>query len=116
MIGQVRNLEQFAGILALDKWTCNADGRQAAFSNLHREKKYKVTFIDQGYCFNAGEWSFPDSPLRGIFLRNDLHVSVTGWESFEPWLTRLEEMSSAEIAARAENIPPEWCEHDVTLA
>ncbi len=46
MIGQVRNLETFAGILALDKWTCNADGRQAAFWRRLREKKYTATFID----------------------------------------------------------------------
>ncbi len=31
MIGRVRNLNHFAGMLAFDKWTCNADGRQAAF-------------------------------------------------------------------------------------
>ena len=31
MIGRVRNICIFAGILALDKWTCNADGRQVAF-------------------------------------------------------------------------------------
>src|SRR5512135_2179738 len=31
MIGQVKNLETFAGMLALDKWTCNANGRQAVF-------------------------------------------------------------------------------------
>ena len=31
MLGRVRNLEAFAGILAMDKWTGNADGRQAAF-------------------------------------------------------------------------------------
>jgi hypothetical protein len=112
MIGQVRNLETFAGILALDKWTCNADGRQAAFWRKLREKKYTATFIDQGYCFNAGEWSFPDSPLRGVFMRNDVYVGVTGWESFEPWLTRLEEMPVEEIAACAEDIPPEWYEND----
>lgn len=112
MIGQVRNLETFAGILALDKWTCNADGRQAAFWRKLREKKYTATFIDQGYCFNAGEWSFPDSPLRGVFLRNDVYLGVTGWESFEPWLTRLEEMSVADIASCAEDIPSEWYEHD----
>lgn len=113
MIGQVRNLETFAGILALDKWTCNTDGRQAAFWRKLREKKYTATFIDQGYCFNAGEWSFPDSPLRGVFLRNDVYVGVTGWESFEPWLSLLEEMPLSEIAACAEEIPPEWYEHDV---
>ena len=31
MTRRVRNLPNFAGILAFDKWTCNADGRQAAF-------------------------------------------------------------------------------------
>ena len=31
VIGRIRNLPSFAGILAFDKWTCNADGRQAAF-------------------------------------------------------------------------------------
>lgn len=112
MIAQVRNLETFAGILALDKWTCNADGRQAVFSRRNREKKYKANFIDQGYCFNAGEWSFPDSPLRGVFVRNDVYVGVTGWESFEPWLSKLEAMSISEIANCAEDIPPEWYEHD----
>ena len=102
----------FAGILALDKWTCNADGRQAAFWRKTREKKYTATFIDQGYCFNAGEWSFPDSPLRGVFMRNDVYVGVTGWGSFEPWLTCLEEMPVDEIARCAEDIPPEWYEND----
>ena len=28
---EVRNLIEFAGILALDKWTCNINGRQAVF-------------------------------------------------------------------------------------
>ena len=27
-------------------------------------RQIPATFIDQGYCFNAGEWSFPDAPLR----------------------------------------------------
>jgi len=42
-------------MLALDKWTGNANGRQAAFWRKGRERKYTATFIDQGYCFNAGE-------------------------------------------------------------
>ena len=29
----------FAGVLALDKWTCNANGRQAAFWKRSRERK-----------------------------------------------------------------------------
>ena len=38
MIPRVRNLPTFAGALALDKWTCNANGRQAAFWKLSRER------------------------------------------------------------------------------
>jgi hypothetical protein len=45
-------------------------------------------------------------------MRNDVYVGVTGWESFEPWLSRLEEMPFEEIARCAENIPPEWHEHN----
>src|SRR6202035_2874146 len=31
VLGRVRNLEAFAGLLAMDKWTCNSDDRQVAF-------------------------------------------------------------------------------------
>ncbi len=107
-LAQVRNLETFAGMLAVDKWTCNANGRQAAFWRRTRERKYTVSFIDQGYCFNAGEWSFPDSPMRGVYLRNEVYLGVRGWESFEPWLSRLEGLGSEAIWATAETVPPEW--------
>jgi hypothetical protein len=30
------------------------------------ERKLNASCIGQGYCFNAGEWSFPDAPLRGV--------------------------------------------------
>ncbi len=58
MMSRVRNLRDFAGILALDKWTCNANGRQAAFWKKSRERKLTASFIDQGYCFNAGRVEF----------------------------------------------------------
>jgi hypothetical protein len=108
VLPRVRNLQSFAGMLALDKWTCNANGRQAAFWRRQRERKYHVTFIDQGYCFNAGEWTFPDPPLRGVYLRNEVYAWITGWASFEPWLSRLESLLEAEIWSCAEQVPPEW--------
>ena len=97
MLERLRNLETFAGILAMDKWTGNANGRQAAFWRKVREQKYTVAFIDQGYCFNAGEWTFPDYPLRGVYARNEVYDSVRGWESFEPWLSRIEGMGDDRI-------------------
>ncbi|HEY3825547.1 MAG TPA: HipA family kinase [Bryobacteraceae bacterium] len=111
-LNEVRNLEEFAGILALDKWTCNTNGRQAVFSRKQREKKYTATFIDYGYCFNAGEWVFRDSPLRGVYGRNAVYRGVTGWENFDPWLSRLETLKPETIWAIAETVPPEWYEGD----
>ena len=110
MMGQVRNVPDFAGALALDKWTCNANGRQVAFWKKVRERKFHASFIDQGYCFNAGEWSFPDAPLRGVFGRNDVYGCVTGWESFEPWLSRIESFPESSLWPLAEESPPEWYE------
>jgi hypothetical protein len=109
---EVRNLREFAGALALDKWTCNANGRQALFHRKGREKRYSATLIDQGFCFNAGEWRFVDAPLRGVYARNAVYRTVTGWESFEPWLSRIEALEAQRVWEIAETIPPEWYEGD----
>jgi hypothetical protein len=108
MFGLVRNLETFAGMLVVDKWTGNANGRQAAFWRKLRDRKYTAAFIDQGYCFNAGEWTFPDYPLRGVYARNEVYLGVRGWESFEPWLSRIERMEEDIVWTLAGEIPPEW--------
>ena len=112
---EVRNLDEFMGALVLDKWTCNANGRQALFHRKGRERRYSAAFIDQGFCFGAGEWRFDDAPLRGVYARNEVYRSVTGWESFEPWLTRLEELEGEKIWAIAETVPPEWYEGNAEL-
>lgn len=113
LLDSVSNLADFARVLVLDKWTCNADGRQAIFSRkLPRSRRYHATFIDQGYCFNAGEWTFPDFPLRGVYAHNSVYEVVTGWETFEPALSRAEEMDAQTIWQCAAGIPEEWCEGD----
>ena len=112
MLERVRNLETFAGMLALDKWTGNANGRQAAFWRKLRERKYTACFIDQGYCFNAGEWNFPDYPLRGVYAQNEVYTPVKSWQSFEPWLSNIEKMDEQCIWAAAAVIPPEWYASD----
>ncbi len=111
---EVKNLDEFAGILALDKWTANANGRQAVFTRRQRERRYKAAFIDFGYCFHAGEWRFEDAPLRGVYYRNDVYREVRGWESFEPWLSRLETMAAETVWAAAGEVPPEWYGGDTT--
>jgi len=112
MLEKVKNREAFGGMLVLDKWLGNANGRQAVFWKKSRERKYNLSFIDQGYCFNAGEWDFPDSPLRGVYARNCVYKDVRGWEAFEPWLSRIEKLDPGIVREIAGEIPPEWVGHD----
>ena len=112
MFEKVVNRESFAGILAVDKWLGNSDGRQSVYWKNPGDRGYKVSFVDQGYCFNAGEWNFPDLALHGVYYRNYVYAQVRGWHSFEPWLARIERFPLKVIHEIAGDIPPEWCVGD----
>lgn len=109
---RVRNPEAFLGALVFDKWTCNCDGRQMVFHRPVRSRRsaYNVLMIDQGFCFNCGEWNFPDSPIRSLYQRRVVYNSVRGLNSFEPFLSSVENLEEAELQEYASNIPEEWYE------
>jgi len=109
---RVINRFDLARALVLDKWTCNADGRQAVFTRLALNAGYEVSLIDQGYCFNAGEWRFEDLPLRGVYYRNFVYQHVSYWDNFEPALSTAEEMDESDLWECAAGIPTEWCGDD----
>ena len=110
----VENLADFVGMLVFDKWTCNTNGRQAIFLLEPGGSHYQAVMIDQGFCFNAGEWSFPDAPLRGLYSRHRVYEHVCGMASFEPWLERLESVISENVLdEEAKQIPPEWYDDDL---
>lgn len=132
---QVENLHDFAGMLVFDKWTCNTNGRQTLFladlspaSGMGADVVgtssgavappgaaggYRTLMIDQGFCFNAGEWEFPDAPLRGLYARNRVYESITGMQSFGPWLERLEQRVTERVLDEiSRDIPSEWYEDD----
>ena len=112
MFHRIRNRDDFSRLLVFDKWTGNSDGRQAVFVQHPAQRSYDAVFIDQGFCFNAGEWDFPDSPLGGAYARNSVYDGVTGWESFEPTLSAVEQIDVDELRQIAAEIPPEWYGHD----
>ncbi len=118
---RVENLHDFAGMLVFDKWTCNTNGRQTLFfreagTERHAEEAslpYRTLMIDQGFCFNAGEWNFPDAPLRGLYARNRVYEGIMGIESFAPWLERLESRITERVLDEAaREVPPQWYEDD----
>jgi hypothetical protein len=137
---EVWNLHDFAGMLVFDKWTCNTNGRQTVFFRRRVNggaglspggsprslvdagtdtrdgaagETYETVMIDQGFCFNAGEWNYPDAPLRGLYSRNRVYEGVIGMESFGPWTTRLQTaMTERVMEATIAEIPPQWYEDD----
>jgi hypothetical protein len=127
----VENLYDFAGMLVFDKWTCNTNGRQTIFfreetrrpipqgdggenrDSPSEEREYRAAMIDQGFCFNAGQWNYPDAPLRGLYARNRVYEGVIGMESFAPWTERVERSVTERVLAEViREIPPEWYEDD----
>ena len=127
----VENLHDFAGMLVFDKWTCNTNGRQTIFFREEtrrsfprgdgaenrdapsEEREYRAAMIDQGFCFNAGEWNYPDAPLRGLYARNRVYEGVIGMQSFAPWTERVEKSVTERVLAEViREIPPEWYEDD----
>lgn len=108
------NLTDFLGMLVFDKWTCNTNGRQAIFFRDRAAPEYSAQMIDNGFCFNAAEWNFPDAPLRGLYARHRVYRSVIGMESFGTWIQRLEKISENVLEEIYSEIPPEWyaCDSD----
>jgi hypothetical protein len=107
------NLQDFLGILVFDLWTCNVDARQVIFGRKEVGTPYQWWMIDQGSCFNGGEWNFPDKPRRNLYDRKVVYEQVHGIETFEPWLARLESEKVARVLwAIAKTIPREWYEFD----
>ena len=47
-----------------------------------------------------------------MYYRNHVYQHVTGWESFEPALSRAEQIDHDALWALAQGVPQEWYEHD----
>ena len=113
-LSDVENLGALAGMILFDQWTCNCNGRQVLFVSEPKVRRgYTALMIDQGFCFNDGEWSFPDSPLRGLYHRRRVYRDVRGWKDFEPYLSRLEALPVSVLDEAAARVPPEWYEADL---
>ncbi len=115
LLRKVRNLATvFLGGYVFDKWTCNCDGRQAIFyrSTDQEGSTYAAFLIDHGFCFNDGEWNFPDNPIRSLYPRRIVYETVRGLLSFEPSLSRIEDLTGTELEECIRGIPAEWCGED----
>jgi hypothetical protein len=112
---RVDNLQDFLGMLVFDNWTANMDNRQVVFvqDEFNRSSwpyfSYHALMIDCGFCFNACEWTFPNNRKHGLYMHKIVYENVSGLDSFELWLNRIESViDRTTIEEAAEQIPLEW--------
>jgi hypothetical protein len=122
LLYQVNNLSDFLGVLVLDKWACNTDGRQAVFfrarirdwlpsggGKVHPMKLgFVAIMVDQGFEFNGPHWDFPESPVQGLYSRKLVYENVKSLSDFEPWLDQVIHFPEDVVDQAFKQIPPEW--------
>jgi hypothetical protein len=124
LLNKLENKSDFVGMLAFDKWVGNADSRQAVFFRA-RAKKWtpikgdapaRVGFfaqmIDHGFAFNGPHWNFQDSPLQGLYFRTSVYDGVTSLDSFQPWLSLVENFPIEVVDGAWKEIPRHWLAGD----
>ena len=105
----IENISDFLGMLVFDKWTCNTDIRQTVFYKENDHTGFLTRMIDQGYCFNAGEWDFRDRSFIGLFPQQSVYRFVRGLDSFGQWLEVLEDrITITWLRNAAMQIPSAW--------
>lgn len=119
---EVRNRPHFHGMLAFDQWMTNADTRQSIyFRGRLREflaegefapaqRGFLAMMIDHGYCFQGPEWRLDDLPRQGLYARPAAYEQITGWDSFEPWLTRMVHFPDSVADRALRTMPSSWLE------
>jgi len=121
LLHKVKNLADFLGVLVFDKWTANADGRQAVFfrarvrewlpadpESHHLTMGFVALMIDHGFAFDGPHWNFPESPVQGLYLRKLVYENVSALADFEPWLDRVLHFPEGVIDQAYRQVPPEW--------
>ena len=120
LLQQVVNRVEFLGMLALDKWAGNSNGRQAVFFRARFSpwsprqdappltQGFVAAMIDHGFAFNGPFWDFPDAPLHGVYHRPLVYEHVRGWDDFQPWLDQIVHFPEEVMDRAAKSTPREW--------
>jgi hypothetical protein len=124
LLHKVENRADFLGVLVFDKWIGNADSRQAVFfrargkswTPLKGETPGRLGFfaqmIDHGFAFNGASWQFQDTPLQGLYFRTSMYDDVRSIDSFQPWLSMVENFPLEVIDSAWKEIPRSWLDGD----
>jgi hypothetical protein len=106
---RVVNRDEFAGALIFDLWTGNSDNLQVVFRGSHRAGAFEAVFIDHGYCFRELGRPAGERPKR-LWVAEWGADGITSWESFQPWLWRIETIDTHALWRCTSGVPEEWVE------
>ena len=118
LLSQVANLREFSAMLAFDKWTGNADGRQAVFfrsrlkqwtaSGAPTRPGFLAWMIDEGFLFNGPHWDFPDSPVQGLYHRPLVYESISSLDDLQPLLDQVANFPTHVVDEAYRSVPLQW--------
>jgi len=120
ILEKIENLSDFLGALAFDKWTGNADSRQAVFfrarlkewipgSDAHALKMgFRRPDDRQWIRLRGPHWQFNDSAIQGLYFRPAIYRNVRGNRGLRA-LAHQDCQFPEEIVDQAlKAIPPAW--------
>jgi hypothetical protein len=110
LLSSIQHQNAFAGACVFDIWVANTDMRQAVF---YRERNsvrsLSVLFIDNSHLFGGPDWTFEETDMTGRYMSASAYRNIQSWNSFCPWLQRIEQMSKTDtVWLIANSIPEEW--------
>jgi HipA-like kinase len=112
LLRKVTNLaEAFLGGFVFDLWTHNCGRREAIFTRPAGEDgaPYSAWLIDHDACFNDGEWNLSESFVPYVYAQHSVYETVKQADSFEPFLSHIENLKARDIKDVARSVPPAWC-------
>jgi len=120
LMESLENRSHFHGMLVFDQWVSNADTPQAIYfrgkpneflqDRLSAPGKLGMLamMIDHGYAFQGPEWELRDSPRHGVYPRPAPYAGITGWQSLDPWLTRVRCFPETVVDEACKSMPSSW--------
>jgi hypothetical protein len=104
------NAGDFARMLVFDLWTDQVDQRQVVYST--GPEGTRAHFVDFGFSFGGDiDPNYPLEFENGIpapLCPDFDYDQLTRWATFEPMLSRIEQVTAQEIVQCAESFPDDW--------
>jgi hypothetical protein len=104
------NLNSFAHLLALDQWSSHLGSPKVVFHRSSNSLNYSMEIINRSRSFSGSELSFHDHPQNGVYNFKAVYRHLSGWDSFEPFLTSLILTSPEALWQLTRNLPFGWSE------